>query len=314
MKYLVTGGAGFIGSHIADSLLPDHEVIIIDDLFSGSMENISQSLQNGAEFINGSITDSKVLQGVLRDVDGVFHEAAIASVPRSVSEPLPSNEVNVTGTLRLLVAARDAGVKKVVMASSSSVYGETPVLPKRESDQSLPISPYGVSKFAAEEYGRVFSLLYGMPVISLRYFNVFGPRQDPLSQYAAVIPLFIAAALNRKPMNINGDGEQTRDFSYVADVVQANLKAMDLGPAGTYNIAGGHQISINHLAKLIMEETGSEVPPVHLPVRAGDIKDSLADISRANLEFNYSPQYSVREGVRETIEWFRKKNGKSIGQ
>ncbi len=305
MKYVITGGAGFIGSHIADALAPDNEVIILDDLFSGSKKNITRSIESGAEFRQGSINDPAILGEILSGADGVFHEAAIASVPRSVSEPIPSNEVNITGTLRVLLAARDAGVKKVVTASSSSVYGETPELPKLESMKPSPISPYGVSKYAAEEYGRVFSLLYGMPVISLRYFNVFGPRQDPDSQYAAVVPIFITAALSRKPITINGDGEQTRDFSFVADVVQANLKAMERGNAGVYNIAGGYQITINQLADIIMKETGSIVPPVHLPERKGDIRDSLAEISRANREFGFAPRYTVQKGIRETVDWFR---------
>jgi len=309
MKYLVTGGAGFIGSHIVDNLSDaGHEVIILDNFFSGRKENISHLMGNKKiRFIQGSITDPETLKTACESVDGIFHEAAIASVSRSVKNPVATNEANVTGTLNVLVAARDAGVKKVVFSSSSSVYGDTPTLPKTESMSPSPKSPYAVSKHAGEEYLKVFSELYGLKTLSFRYFNVFGPRQDPNSDYAAVIPKFITRILAHERPVIYGDGTQTRDFTYVKDVAEANIRAMESPAEGVYNIAYGQQIDLNSLADLIMSITGISTTPIYEPSRLGDIHDSLADSSRAREAFGYMPRYTVKTGLQETISWYQEK-------
>lgn len=302
MKYVITGGAGFIGSHIAEDLSKNHEVIIVDNLFSGKKANI-ESLP--VELKEGSITDLHFLMEVFEGADGVFHQAAITSVPRSVKSPLPTHEVNCTGTLNVLLAARDNGVKKVVCASSSSVYGDTPVLPKVETMIPYPLSPYGISKLTGEHYARVFSELYGLQTVSLRYFNVFGPRQDPQSEYAAVIPKFITKILRHESPAIYGDGSQTRDFTFVKDVVQANIRAMESNAEGIFNIAYQDRIDLNALAAIIMDIIGIDVPVLYDPPRPGDIHDSLADVRKAKKSFGYEPQYTVRTGIEETIEWFR---------
>jgi UDP-glucose 4-epimerase len=310
VKYIVTGGAGFIGSHIAEILVKrGDEVTIIDNFFSGKKENIIPFLiGKKSVFIEGSITNLPLLKRCFSGADGIFHQAAIASVPRSIKNPAATNEANVTGTLNVLIAARDCGIKKVVFASSSSVYGDTPTLPKHEDMKPAPLSPYAVSKLAGEHYLQVFHHVYGLHTISLRYFNVFGPRQDPKSEYAAVIPKFITAVLAGKPITVFGDGEQTRDFTYVKDVVNANIHAMESNAQGVFNIACNRRISINDLAALVMEITGKTVPVRHEPPRAGDVRDSLADISRAEKAFGYSPGYTVREGLEETIAWYRQQN------
>jgi UDP-glucose 4-epimerase len=309
MKYIVTGGAGFIGSHIAEELAQQrHEVVILDNLFSGRLENIEPFLsQNNVTVIPGSITDLPLLRETFAGADGIFHQGAIASVPRSINNPLATNEANITGTLNVLLAARDCGVRKVVFASSSSVYGDTPTLPKREDMIPHPLSPYAVSKLAGEHYMRVFSEVYGISTLSLRYFNVFGPRQDPDSQYAAVIPKFITSILSHRSPTIFGDGGQTRDFTYIKDVVQANVRAMESGAQGVFNVAYCRRISVKELAAMIMEITGITVPLVSGPPRAGDIRDSLADITRAQQAFGYNPQYTVRTGLDETVAWFRQR-------
>ncbi len=305
MKYIVTGGAGFIGSHIVEELARQkHEVVILDNLFSGKMENISPFLEkDNVSFVNGSITDLVLLQKTFEGADGIFHEGAIASVPRSIANPLATNEANVTGTLNVLIAARDCGVRKVLFASSSSVYGNTPTLPKREDMTPSPLSPYAVSKLAGEHYLRVFSEVYGLETVALRYFNVFGPRQDPASQYAAVIPNFVTAILDHRSPVIYGDGEQTRDFTFVKDVVQANIRAMESDAQGVFNVAYCKSIDLLELAATLMEITGITVPLIHDPPRAGDVKDSLADITRARDAFGYEPQYTVKTGLQETISW-----------
>jgi UDP-glucose 4-epimerase len=307
MKFIVTGGAGFIGSHIAEGLVRrGDEVIIVDNLFSGKKENMAPFLSGGnARFVEGSITDLRRLNEIFSGADGIFHEAAIASVPRSIANPVATNEANVTGTLNVLIAARDCGVKKVVFASSSSVYGDTPTLPKDEEMTPAPLSPYAVSKLAGEQYMAAFHHVYGLPTVSLRYFNVFGPRQDPASEYAAVIPKFISGILAGKPITIFGDGDQTRDFTYVNDIVSANIRAMESGAQGVFNVACNRRISINDLAALMMEIMGKDVPVRHEPARAGDVRDSLADISRAKRVFGYEPGYTVKEGLEETISWYR---------
>jgi UDP-glucose 4-epimerase len=303
MKYIITGGAGFIGSHIAEYLAPNHEVTIIDDLFSGKIENLD-NIQ--VTFLKGSITDFSFLKKAFEGADGIFHQAAITSVPRSVKDPLPSNEVNITGTLNVLLAAKEMNVRKVVLASSSSIYGDTPTLPKTESMSPRPLSPYGVSKLTGEQYSRVFSELYGLKTVALRYFNVFGPRQDPKSVYSAVIPKFITRIMNNESPIIFGDGEQTRDFTYVKDVVQANIRAMESEVQGVFNIAYCQQISLNSLASLIMEITGNVVPIIYESPRPGDIRDSLADIRCAQHKLNYKPDYTVKKGLKETISWYLK--------
>ena len=306
MKYIVTGGAGFIGSHIVEELAQQHEVVILDNLFSGKMENIQSFLKNkNVTFVQESITDLSVLKKNFEGADGIFHEGAIASVPRSIANPLATNEANVTGTLNVLVAARDCGVRKVVFASSSSVYGNTPTLPKQEDMTPNPLSPYAVSKLAGEHYLKVFSEIYGFKTVSLRYFNVFGPRQDPKSEYAAVIPRFITKILRHESPTIYGDGGQTRDFSYVKDVVQANIRAMESEAQGVFNVAYCKRIDLNELASLIMEITGITVPLVYEPPRSGDVRDSLADIRRAQEAFGYAPEYTVKTGLKETIAWYQ---------
>ena len=308
MKYVVTGGAGFIGSHIADYLSKNHEVVILDNLFSGKIENIRHLLdKKNVEYIQGSITIPALLEDIFPGADGIFHEAAIPSVPRSIANPVATNEANITGTLNVLIAARDCGVKKVVFASSSSVYGDTPTLPKKVEMKPSPKSPYAVSKLTGEYYCQVFHEVYGLRTVSLRYFNVFGPRQDPKSEYAAVIPKFITRILKKEPPVIYGDGQQTRDFTYVKDVVQANVKAMRSDAQGVFNVAYQQRINLLELADMIMEYTGVRVIPVHEPPRPGDVRDSLADISGAQKAFKYSPNYTVKTGLQETIEWFRKK-------
>ena len=306
MRYLITGGAGFIGSNLADHLADRHEITIIDILATGRQENINHLTNHqNVTIINGSITDPDLMHEITQDIDGIFHQAAIPSVPRSVKDPITTNEANITGTLQLLVAAKENGVRKVVAASSSSVYGDTPILPKVETMPPNPLSPYAVTKLTDEYYGKVFTELYGIQTVFLRYFNVFGPRQDPASEYAAVIPKFITRLLKNESPTIYGDGEQTRDFTYIADVVQANRKAMESDATGVYNIACERRISLNELAETLMEITGSNQPIIYEPSREGDIRDSLADISRAKAAFGYNPEYTLEEGLRETVAWFK---------
>ena len=307
MKYIVTGGTGFIGSHIVENLVQsNHEVVIFDNLFSGTLSNIKHFLKKDTvTLVQGSITDLPLLVKTFEGADGIFHEGAIASVPRSIANPVATNEANVTGTLNVLVAARDCGVRKVLFASSSSVYGNSLTLPKHEDMTPHPLSPYAVSKLAGEEYLKVFSEVYGLKTLSLRYFNVFGPRQDPKSEYSAVIPKFITGILNHKSLTIYGDGGQTRDFTYIKDVVQANIRAMESDAQGVFNVAYCKRIDLNELASLIMEITGITVPLMYEPPRTGDVRDSLADITRAQDAFGYAPEYTVKTGLMETIEWYR---------
>ena len=307
MRFVVTGGAGFIGSHIADALVHrGDEVVILDNLFSGRMENIQQIIDNPlVKFIRGNITERKLLQRACKNADGIFHEAAITSVPRSVKDPVASNETNITGTLNVLMAAHNCGVKKIVYASSSSVYGDTAVLPKREDMIPNPKSPYAITKLTGEYYLNVFYEMYGMDTVSLRYFNVFGPRQDPQSEYSAVIPKFITKILHHESPVIYGDGTQTRDFTYVKDVVQANIRAMDCTAHGVFNVAYGSRITLIKLARIIMEALGEDIPLKYESPRSGDIHDSLADISAAQKVFRYAPEYTVTTGLEETIQWYQ---------
>ena len=306
MRVAITGGAGFIGSNLAEELSKekDNEIIIVDDLSTGKMENLRKFDQN-INLVRGSITDLNLLKGIFKGVDYVFHQAAIPSVPRSVKDPIASNNANVNGTLNVLVAAKDCGVKKVIYASSSSVYGDTPELPKREDMMPNPLSPYAVTKLLGEYYCKVFTEVYGLKTVSLRYFNVYGPRQDPYSDYAAVIPRFINRVLENKPPVIYGDGEQTRDFTFVKDVVRANILAMKSNADGVYNIAYGNRISINELANVIMKLMGRNLNPIHEAPREGDVKHSLGDIARAKKDLGYEPTYSLEEGLRGTVEWFK---------
>lgn len=307
MRYIVTGGAGFIGSNLAERLArDDHDVVIIDDLVTGRRENIEHLISHPrVTFIEGSVSDLALLTDAFSGADGIFHQAAIASVPRSVAKPLETNAVNVAGTVNILWAAKECGVPAVVAASTSAIYGDDPAFPKRETMAPTPLSPYAVSKLAGEYYGKVFSDLYGIRTVFLRYFNVFGPRQDPNSEYAAVIPKFITRLLDGKPPIIYGDGEQTRDFIFVADVVRANIQAMESNASGVFNIAGGSRISLNELAGSLSEITGIHHRPVYEPPRSGDVRDSLADISRAGKAFGFSPRRTLAEGLRETVAWFR---------
>ena len=312
--YLVTGAAGFIGSNIVEALLARNaQVRAVDNLSTGRLENLAPFAEH-IEFIQGDIGDQELLNQALRDVDYVIHQAALPSVPRSVEDPFASNHANVTSTLRLLIAARDAGVKRVVFASSSSVYGDTPTLPKHEEMPTSPQSPYAVTKMAGEDYCKVFTRVYGLPTIALRYFNVFGPRQDPLSQYAAVIPAFIAAMLDGRSPIIYGDGAQSRDFTYVGDVARANILAChsEGGIGGAFNIACGRRTSLLDLVAAINTELGTEISPEHEPPRQGDVKHSLADITQAQEHLGFTPQVTFEEGLRATIAAMKKLRGDHV--
>ncbi len=310
MKAVVTGGAGFIGSNLVEELANrGTEVVILDDLATGKMENITNLLKSAqVKFIKGSVTNLELLKSIFNDVDCVFHQAAIPSVQRSVEDPRVTNEVNVNGTLNVLFAAKECGVEKVVYASSSSVYGDTPELPKREDMKPNPKSPYAVSKLTGEQYCTVFEAVYGLKTVCLRYFNVYGPKQDPASEYAAVIPRFITRVLAEKPPIIYGDGEQTRDFTFVKDVVHANILALasERGE-GVFNIASGSRISLNELAHRIIKMTDNDLKPIYTETRKGDIKHSLADVSLAKEEIGYECEYSLEKGLKKTIEYFKDK-------
>lgn len=306
MKYVVTGGAGFIGSHIVEVLAQHHhEIVILDNLFSGNFSNIQPILKTkNVTFVHGSVTDISLLRQIFEDADGIFHEAAIASVQQSVQNPLETHDVNSTGTLNVLIAARDCGVKKIVCASTAAVYGDNPHLPKREDMIPELLSPYAVSKLTGEYYCSVFSQLYGIKTVSLRYFNVYGPRQDSGSEYSGVISKFIAQARQSKPITIFGDGTQTRDFVFVSDVVSANILAMKSGVQGVFNIGCGVQTSLNELAETVKNIVGIDVPVIYGPSREGDINKSCADISRARTMLGYVPEFLVSEGLERTISWF----------
>jgi UDP-glucose 4-epimerase len=307
-KAVVTGGAGFIGSHIAEGLVKrGYRVVIIDNLSSGKLSNIKSILGGkNAGLINGSIADLTLLRKAFSGAEYVFHQAALTSVPRSVKNPRATHVTNATGTLNVLIAARDNGVKKVVYASSSAVYGDTTARVQKEDLPPNPLSPYAVTKLAGEYYGRVFREIYGLQTASLRYFNVYGPRQDPGSDYAAVIPAFISRVLSGKPPVIYGDGEQTRDFVYVKDVVEANILAVESTATGVFNIGSGQRVTINDLARLIITLCGKEkIRALHKEPRPGDIRHSLADITKAGA-FGYRPVYSLEDGLSEVIGGVKK--------
>jgi nucleoside-diphosphate-sugar epimerase len=307
-QFLVTGGAGFIGSHIIDELLLRGETVrVLDNLATGKRENLEHCLER-IDFIEGDIRDLETCRGACAEVDYVLHQAALGSVPRSMEDPLTSHDVNVTGTLKMLIAARDAGVKRFVYAASSSTYGDHTALPKVEDRIGNPLSPYAVTKYADELYARVFGRCYGLETVGLRYFNVFGPRQDPFSQYAAVIPLFVSALLRGEAPTINGDGEQTRDFTYVGNAVAANLLACAASAevAGeVFNIACNERTSLNSLYRRLQEMLGSEIEPIYGPPRAGDVRDSLADIGKGRRLLGYQGEIKFNEGLRRSIDWYR---------
>lgn len=306
-KIVITGGAGFIGSNLAYALASENMVTVIDDLSTGSEHNI-QSLIDTKEitFIKDSICNLEVLKHIFKDVDVVFHQAAIPSVPRSVADPLRSNQANIEGTLKILIAARDNNVNKVVYASSSSVYGDSPSLPKREDMKPNPLSPYAVNKLAGEYYCQVFTNVYGLKTVSLRYFNVFGPRQNPLGEYAAVIPKFISLISQGKSPIIYGDGTQSRDFTFIDNVIQANIKAAEKETVtGVFNTAYGTQITINALAQELMEIIGKYPAIKYQSAQLGDIKHSLAENRKAKNAFGYEPSVSITDGLKKTVTWFQ---------
>jgi nucleoside-diphosphate-sugar epimerase len=315
MSVLVTGGGGFIGSHLVEALIQrGASVRVLDNLTTGNPANLAGILAQPAAqrtftFIEGDITDRKTVQGAITGVEYVFHQAALPSVQRSVEDPVMSNLVNVVGTLNVLVAAQEAGVRRVVYASSSSVYGDSPQLPKVESMPTNPLSPYAVSKLAAENYCRAFTRVYGLETVSLRYFNVFGPRQDPNSLYAAVLPRFTEALLGRRRPVIYGDGTQSRDFTYIENVVQANLLALDAVAVGgeVFNIACGESVTLKAVLQCLAEFSDQAVEPEYQAPRAGDIKHSLADISKAERMLGYRPVVPFREGLKRTFEFFRQR-------
>ncbi len=307
--YLVTGAAGFIGSSLCRALIKrGDEVRGIDNFFSGKAENIA-AIRSQMDFREASLLDRQAMQAACAGVDYVFHEAAIPSVPRSIADPQTSHEANVTGTLNLLVAARDAGVKRVIYASSSSVYGETPTLPKREEMPPDPISPYAVQKAANELYMKSFHRTYGLETTSLRYFNIFGPWQDPASQYSGVIAKFCLRMLRGDTPEIYGDGNQSRDFTYIANAVQANLLAAaastENAAGKTFNVACGQRVTLNEVAVIIRKLTGYQGDIIHQPNRPGDIRDSLADISLARKHLGYEPATTYEQGLGHTVDWYR---------
>lgn len=308
MKYLITGGAGFIGSNIAEELLNrGHQVRILDNFSTGRRENISEFLEE-IELIEGDLRNYHNVREAADGMDFVLHQGALPSVPRSVSDPISTNEVNVTGTLNVLYAAKDARVKRVVFASSSSVYGNSPTLPKQEDMPAEPLSPYAVSKLAGEKYCRVFAGIYGLHTVALRYFNVFGPRQNPDSQYSAVIPRFIKAILHDESPVIYGDGEQSRDFTYITNTIEANILATEADcPPGIFMNCAVHQrTSLNELVEAINRILGKNIKAIYTEPRAGDVKHSFADIERLKQALGFEPPVLFEEGLRRTIGWYQR--------
>jgi nucleoside-diphosphate-sugar epimerase len=305
-RYLVTGGAGFIGSHLAEELLRRGETVrIVDSLITGKRHNLAQLPK--AEFLEGDLAEADVARRAVAGMDYVLHQAAIPSVPRSVQDPVTSNRANIDASLNVLVAARDAGVKRVVYAGSSSAYGNTPTLPKVETMPTAPLSPYALQKLVAEQYCQMFTQLYGLETVTIRYFNVFGPRQDPSSPYSGVISLFISALCDNRRPRIYGDGEQTRDFTYVANVVDGVLRACHAPAASgeVINVATGGRISLNQLFATVRDLLGATIDPIYDAPRAGDVRDSQADISKARRLLGYEPVVSFEDGLAKTVEWYR---------
>jgi UDP-N-acetylglucosamine/UDP-N-acetylgalactosamine 4-epimerase len=316
MRILVTGGAGFIGANLVQHLLdqPDVEKIrVFDNLATGALKNIEEFETNKKfQFVQGDIRDYDSCLLACDDIDLISHQAALGSVPRSINDPLTTNNVNITGTLNIFTAAKEKEVKRIVYAASSSTYGDHPGLPKVEDKIGNPLSPYAVTKYVNELYANVFANIYGMELIGLRYFNVFGPKQNPQGAYAAVIPLFIKAVLNNEPPLINGDGEHSRDFTFVENAVQANTLALFTknkeAVNQVYNIAFGTKTSLNEVFEMIKEIGGSDLAPKYGPERKGDVKHSLADISKAKELLGYDPEFDIREGMKKTFEWYRKQH------
>lgn len=306
--YLVTGGAGFIGSHLSAGLLArGHQVRVVDNLVTGFRHN----LQSGVEFTVADMADPAAARDAVAGVDYVLHQAAIPSVPRSVKNPAESHRANVDGMLNILIAARDARVKRVVFAGSSSVYGDQPTLPKREDMPTKPMTPYALQKLVSEQYGQMFTRLYGLEVVTTRYFNVFGPRQDPGSPYSGVISLFIKALTEGTRPVIYGDGGQTRDFTFVNNVVDGVLRAAETPGMGgeVFNVATGGRVSLNELLAVLKKIIGSDVEPIYQEARLGDVRDSQADITKAGRLLGYRPIVTLEEGLRETVAWFNTANG-----
>lgn len=307
MRYLVTGGAGFIGSNTVDELVRrGHGVVVLDDLSSGKEDNLAE-VRSKITFMKGSITDIEAVQKAMVQADYVIHLAARTSVPRSVKDPVDTNRINVDGTLNVLVAARDNKVKRVVFAASSSAYGDTPTLPKSEDMQPVPISPYGVSKYVGELYAQTFGRCYGLENVCLRYFNIFGPRQDPDSPYSGVLSRFSTAFLDSIPPVVFGDGEQTRDFTYVENAVQANILACEAASASgrTFNVGTGHAVSLNQVLEMLQKASGKKLETKYEPAREGDIRDSLADIRLAKEFLGYEPTVLFGEGLERTYAWYQ---------
>jgi len=313
MRYLVTGGAGFIGSNTVDELVRrGHSVVVLDDLSSSKEDNLAES-RNKISFIKGSITDLDVVRKAVHEAECVLHLAARTSVPRSVKDPIETNRINVDGTLNVLVAARDAKVKRLVFAASSSAYGETPTLPKVETMQPEPISPYGVAKYVGELYAQMFGRVYALENVSLRYFNIFGPRQDPGSPYSGVLSKFCTAFLEGTQPVIFGDGEQTRDFTYVENAVQANLLACEAPNVSgkVFNVGTGGRFSLNQTVALLRKISGKPLEAKYDAPRDGDIRDSQADISQAHKYLGYKPQVDFEDGLRRTFEWYQNLQSKA---
>jgi UDP-N-acetylglucosamine/UDP-N-acetylgalactosamine 4-epimerase len=316
MKILVTGGAGFIGSNLVEHLIGMEEVKkvrVLDNLATGSIENINAFHNNPKfEFIDGDIRDFPVCLNASDGMDLISHQAALGSVPRSLKDPLTTNQVNITGTLNIFTAAKEKGINRVVYAASSSTYGDHPGLPKLEDAIGNPLSPYAVTKYVNELYAQVYARVYGLELIGLRYFNVFGPRQNPAGPYAAVIPLFIKAVLDNEPPVINGDGETSRDFTFVANAVKANVCALFTNNPDAvnqvYNIAFGERTTLNEVFEMIKGIAGSDLVPRYTSEREGDVRHSLADISKAKTLLGYDPSFSVREGMKIAFEWYRQKH------
>jgi UDP-glucose 4-epimerase len=317
MRYVVTGGAGFIGCNTVDELVRRGEsVVVLDDLSAGKEENLAE-IRNKISFIKGSINDLEAVRRAMHEADYVLHLAARTSVPRSVKDPLETNRINVEGTLNVLVAARDAKVKRVVLAASSSAYGETPTLPKVETMRPEPISPYGISKYVGELYAQVFGKVYGLQNVCLRYFNVFGPRQDPGSPYSGVLSKFCTAFLEKNEPVVYGDGEQTRDFTYIDNVVQANLLACEAPAASgrVINVGTGARISLNQTLQLLREISGNnEIQAKYDPPRDGDIRDSQADITLGRELLKYDPTVDFPEGLRRTFAWYQESEAKAAAK
>jgi nucleoside-diphosphate-sugar epimerase len=314
MRYLVTGGAGFIGSNTVDELVRrGHGVVVLDDLSSGKEENLAD-VRGKITFIKGSITDLEMVQKAMLQADYVIHLAARTSVPRSVKDPIDTNRINVDGTLNVLVAARDNKVKRIVFAASSSAYGDTPTLPKSEGMQPIPISPYGVSKYVGELYAQTFGRCYGLENVCLRYFNIFGPRQDPDSPYSGVLSRFATAFLDSTPPVVFGDGAQTRDFTYVDNAVAANILASEAPTASgrTFNIGTGHSVSLNQVLEMLQKISGKTLEAKYEAARDGDIRDSLADIRLAQESLGYEPSVHFEEGLQRTFAWYQAQHAKNI--